>query len=232
MKDFSFSSVKHFRYERKFYIEELQTEEIEFMLKFHPIMFKEIHHERFVNNIYFDSFNLMHYFDNIDGISRRLKVRIRWYGNLLGFVKNPTLELKLKHNLHVGKILYPLKPFILDKNFSIDVIRKVFKESSLHDILQLNLKELGFSLLNRYKRKYFLSSNRKYRVTIDTNMQIYALSPHQNNFLYKLTDYSAIILELKYNDPHDKFVERITNYFPLRISRSSKYVEGVRRLYA
>ncbi len=231
MKQFAFAKVDNFRYERKFYITEMPTEEIESMLKFHPAIFKEIYYGRFINNIYFDTFNLMHYFESVEGVSSRMKVRIRWYNDLFGFIEKPILELKLKRNLHVGKLFYPLKPFIFDNNFSINTIRKILKESVLNDILYLNIRELKFSLLNRYKRKYFLSSNRKYRITIDNNLQSYALSPHQNNFLHKFSDYSASILELKYNDPHDGFVQDITNYFPFRLTKSSKYVEGINKLF-
>lgn len=230
MRDF-FSKVEHFRYERKFYIEGLARQEIETMLKFHPAIFIEIYHQRLVNNIYFDSFNLQHYFDHVSGTDKRLKVRVRWYGNLFGIIKNPTLELKFKHNLHVGKLLYPLKSFVLDNNFAIDVMHKVFKESSLDESLKLHLRELNFSLLNSYNRKYFLSADRNYRITIDTDMQIYELSPYQNNFLCRSTNDADTILELKYNKPQDEFAHFITNYFPFRIARSSKYVDGITKLH-
>lgn len=226
-----FSNIKHFRCERKFYIEGLTRKEVETILRFHPAIFKEIYYKRSVNNIYFDSFNLQHYFDNVSGVDKRLKVRIRWYGNLFGFIEKPTLELKLKHNLHAGKLFYPLKPFTLDNSFSIDVIHKIFNESSLHGVLKLRLKELKFSLLNNYNRKYFLSSNSKYRITIDTDMQAFKLAPYQNNFLSKSTNYTTTILELKYDNSYDEFTDSITNYFPFRITRSSKYVDGIVRLH-
>lgn len=230
MKTLLFSNIKHFRCERKFYIEGQSSREIETILKFHPAIFREIYHGRTVNNIYFDSFNLQHYFDNVNGVDRRLKVRVRWYGELFGFIENPVLELKLKHNLHIGKLLYPLKSFTLDTNFSIDVMREVFKKSSLQEILRLRLKELGLSLVNSYNRKYFLSSDSSYRITIDTGMQVYKLVPHQNNFLHKSIDCANTILELKYDNPNDRFAADITNYFPFRITRSSKYVDGIARL--
>lgn len=232
MKNLLFTYTKGFRYERKFFIEELTREEVESIIKLHPAIFREIYQERTVNNIYFDSFNLQHYFDNINGVDRRLKVRIRWYGDLFGFVENPALELKIKHNLHVSKLLYSLKSFILDDNFSIDIIRKALKETSLPDSLKLHLAELDFSLLNSYNRKYFLSSDRKYRLTTDSDMKVYKLLPYKNNFLDNTIDSTNIILELKYNMLQDKFVDIITNYFPFRITRNSKYVEGIRKIYA
>src|SRR3989338_1378105 len=227
MKNFFFSNVNNFRYERKFYIERLKKEDVEAMLKLHPAIFREIYHERTINNIYLDLFNLQNYFDNLNGIDRRLKVRIRWYGNLLGLIENPMLELKLKHNLHCGKLASPLKSFTIDNNFSIGVMRSVFKNSSLNEALSLYLKELNFSLLNSYNRKYFLSADKGYRITLDTNLSSYGLSPYSNNFLYKVSDYIGVILELKYNKPQDVFVENITNYFPFRMTRNSKYAAGI-----
>ena len=231
MKNLFFSTVKNFRYERKFYVEGLTREEIETILKFHPAIFREIYHKRTVNSIYFDSFNLQHYFDNINGVEKRLKVRIRWYGNLFGFIENPVLELKLKHNLHVGKLQYPVKPFTLDNDFSSDVMRKVFEESSFPPAIKLHLMELNFCLLNSYSRRYFLSSDRKYRITLDVDRQVYRLFPCQNNFLYKSTDSATVILEVKYNKIQDEFVDNITNHFPFRITRSSKYADGIAKLH-
>lgn len=230
MRDYLFSNVAHFRYERKFYIEGLSRQDIEALLRFHPAVFCEIYHSRWVNNIYFDSFALRHYFDNINGESKRLKVRIRWYGELFGFIEKPTLELKLKHNLHIGKIFYPLKTFTLDNNFSIDSMREIFRNSFIPDFLILHLMESNFTLLNRYKRKYFLSADKKYRITIDTDIEAHKLSPHQNSFLHKTIDYNNLLLEIKYNQPHDNFVDRITNYFPFRMTRSSKYIDGITKL--
>lgn len=227
MKNILFSSVKNFRFERKFYIEDYTKADIEILLKHHPAMFREIYCERTVNNIYFDSFNLQHYFDNVNGVSQRLKVRVRWYGDLFGFVERPILEFKLKHNFHVGKLSYPLKPFTLDNKFSLAGMHKVFNESDVPDALKHHLRELNFSILNSYRRKYFLSSDKQYRITTDVDLEVYKLSSYQNNFLSKVRDKMNVILELKYNLTQDQFVHRITNYFPFRMTRNSKYVDGI-----
>ena len=57
MKDFVFSNIKQFRYERKYFIENMSRETIETLIKLHPAIFREIYCERRVNNIYFDSFD-------------------------------------------------------------------------------------------------------------------------------------------------------------------------------
>lgn len=231
MENFIFTNLRNFRYERKFFSKTLKQENVEAILKFHPAMFKEIYQARTVNNIYFDSLGLNHYRDNIDGVSRRLKVRIRWYGEMFGPIEKPILELKIKHNLHTGKIFYSLIPFVLDNKFTIKTIKEVFKKSPLPPMLKLYLDRLTFSLLNTYRRKYFLSRDNKYRITMDIDRKIFRLSPHQNNFLYKYTDYDTVILELKYGESQCKFVNTITNFFPFRITRGSKYIDGINQLY-
>lgn len=231
MKELLLSDVKSFRYERKFYITELNKFEIEYAIKLHPAFFKEIYYERAVNNVYFDTIEMDHYFDNVNGENERIKVRIRWYGDLFGFVKEPVLEIKIKHNLHVGKLAYTLKPFSLDSNFSIDTAHKIFSEANVSDKLKLFLKKHIFSLLNTYRRTYFLSSDRKYRITIDNNLKAYRLSPRSNNFLKKIEDNNCVILELKYNEESNKFADNLTNAFPFRMTRSSKYVKAINELF-
>ena len=45
-------------------------------------MFREIHNERIVNSIYFDTDELKNVWDNINGFSDRSKLRLRWYNKL------------------------------------------------------------------------------------------------------------------------------------------------------
>ena len=90
--------AKDLRYERKYCVSELMHEEIEGLLKLHPAVFQEIYHKRTVNNIYLDTHDLRLYKDNIDGKDSRIKLRVRWYGDLFGKVKNPFLEVKIKRS--------------------------------------------------------------------------------------------------------------------------------------
>jgi SPX domain protein involved in polyphosphate accumulation len=82
------------RCERKFLVDDLSVDEIEDVILHHPAMFKPIFSERFVNNIYFDSLEFMSYYQAIEGLAQRKKIRIRWYGDLSGFIKSPILETK------------------------------------------------------------------------------------------------------------------------------------------
>ncbi len=222
----------NWRYERKFIISELDKYEIESIVRLHPALFSEIHHERSVNNIYFDSISMVNYHDNLDGKSQRMKIRIRWYGDLFGTIKHPMLEIKTKNGVVGSKISYPLETIIVDESLTIDSIRKIFKESNIPDAIKLRLLDLKFSLLNCYKRKYFLSADKKFRITIDSDLRFLRLSPLGNTFAHVLVDHTNTILELKYEKEADGYADGITNYFPFRMTKSSKYMAGIELLNA
>ena len=81
------------RFERKFIIPESFTHSIEEVIKSNSALMRKIYYPRFINNIYFDNPRFQFYFENIDGVCERKKMRIRWYGNLKGRIKKPVLEL-------------------------------------------------------------------------------------------------------------------------------------------
>ncbi|MDX5584870.1 MAG: VTC domain-containing protein [Aureibaculum sp.] len=225
------SELNSLRYERKFFISELSKYEIEAIVKLHPSMFDEIYYERNINNIYFDSFDMTNFFDNVDGLSQRVKFRIRWYGELLGFIEKPVLEVKIKQGQLGGKLHYPLESFILDEHLTNDKMRKIISTAKIPDELKYRMMSLNFTLLNCYTRKYFQSKDKKYRITIDSDMKYVQLSHLYNSYLNELVDYSNNILELKYDKEDDEGARIITGYFLFRMTKSSKYVTGIEMLH-
>jgi len=225
-------NLKKFRYERKFLISGINRTEIESIIKLHPALFTEIFSERYVNNIYFDTFDKNNYFENINGNSERMKVRIRWYGSLFGKIENPTLELKVKKGLLGQKKRFSLLPFKLDHNIDyLDFFALVEKSGISKEIDKIGLKSLFPVILNGYKRKYFLSADKEYRITIDSDQIFYAIDKRNNSFMNKQEDRVNIVVELKYNFNKDKNADKITNIFPFRLSKNSKYVNGVNVCY-
>jgi len=224
------SSNFDFRYERKFLITGLTVHEVEHVVKYNPAMFREIYHQRFVNNIYMDYFNLKNFFENVEGSQKRLKARIRWYGDLLGHVEKPVLELKIKDALLGRKESFELGSFLLDKEFNLGNILDLFKKAKIPNKTRGDLLAMEFSLVNRYSRKYYMSADQDYRVTIDSGMEFYNISQRANNFLHKSSDFSSIVLELKYNHDKDGRADRIASKFPFIMTKNSKYVSGLERL--
>lgn len=221
----------NYRYERKFFISELSDKEVEAIVKLHPALFSEIYHQRFVNNIYYDFLDLSNFYDNIDGVTNRIKFRIRWYGETFNVIKKPILELKIKNGLLGKKVSYLLRPFKIDRYINFQTISDSINRSDIPEIIKIKLKSSIPILLNHYTRKYFQSANRLYRITIDTYQIFYQINSQNISFSNKSKDDMNVILELKYDQDCETNANFITNYFPFRMTKSSKYVRGIYDLY-
>jgi len=218
------------RYERKFHITDLSYYEVEALVVNHPAIFSEVFHSRAINNIYFDSCAKESYFEAVSGLTKREKVRIRWYGELTEEIKSPILEIKLKNEFCVCKFSFPLDSFKIDHNLTMGTINRVIEKSKMPDLLKEELKAAEFSLLNRYQRKYFLSADKKFRITLDKDLENFEIRPFGNSFTHSYLDDRSTILELKYDVSGELNADQITNYFPFRMTKSSKYTAGVDRV--
>jgi hypothetical protein len=202
------------------------------MVKLHPAMFLEAYPRRFVNNLYLDSQAATNYFATINGLSERAKIRIRWYGELFGPVEKPVLELKVKSGSVGHKTCYPLQPFTVDETFLPANLANVFLTSNLPDTLKESLISLDVWLLNRYQRQYFQTVDRRYRLTIDWGMECYRAQKIAKGFHYKSVDTAYTIVELKYRCTDQEGADAISSHFPFRLTKNSKYVNGLDRLYS
>lgn len=219
-----------YRYEYKYKLTDISMHDVEHFVIHNPMGFYESYPPRHINNIYFDSLEMSNYFDNVIGVNERLKVRIRWYGDVLGHIEKPVLEFKVKRGMLSGKERFPLTSFTIDRKFTIETIRKVFECSHIPDEIKINLSTVNCTLLNHYERKYFENFDRKFRMTIDTNLQYYFLSLYFNTFLERYDDHRSLVLELKYSSEYDHLAQYVTQSLPFRISKSSKYVSGIEAL--
>ncbi len=218
------------RYERKFMIDAMTYHSVEQQIRIHPAAFSPIYHPRYINNIYMDTNELDFYYDNVSGKSGRRKARIRWYGDIHGFIEKPVLEFKIREGMLGNKISFALKPFHFDESFNSDQLIHVFRNSDLPLWALENLLQFKPALLNRYKRKYFLSFDNKFRLTIDDELSYYKIGENNNNFIeeYRSDD---IIVELKYNREFDDIAPLVSNKLPFRLTKSSKYVNGIEYLH-
>jgi hypothetical protein len=217
------------RYERKFVTTELGVAETEALIRFHPALFREAYHPRYVNNIYLDTPSLEHYHANVKGVARRVKCRIRWYGSPRGPVARPVLELKRKQGLVGSKESHPLQPFDLEDGFDPELL---FAKSELPAPLLCDLAPLRPVLINRYRRRYFVSRDGIYRITVDSDLGYRGVAEGVHRFRSWVGNDGRVIIELKYGLGHEDEASRIATRFPFRVTRSSKYVIGVDALYA
>ena len=222
--------AEEFRYERKFVSQNLRESDFRHLMRIHPSCFSKIFKQRQVNSIYFDTHDLVNCKDNLAGISNRLKIRIRWYGNTFGEIKNPVLELKIKKGELGKKISFKLKDFRIDKPFSNQTLQEALLDSNLPDWLNEKLKSYKAIILISYKREYFRSKDKKFRITLDNDLSFFKIRDKINHFKEVRQDKSTQIIELKYNFIDEFLASTISNLFPFRLTANSKYVWGIKLL--
>jgi len=206
--------LKHsWRYEIKYVIDIRDFDALRKMIAHHPASFSKAFPDRRVNNIYLDTLDFVKVRENLAGISDRDKYRIRWYGND-HIEAEKTLEQKIKKNSLGRKNHYKLgKSFELPKSANAQFLK------------------LTPTLQNSYNRSYFLDLSNKFRLTIDT--QISYLMPQSNLPNPGFSDYeNYAIMEMKFDQSDFQYFEEIEKHISFRVSKNSKYVNGVMKLYA
>jgi hypothetical protein len=224
-------SPSHWRYERKFTIHAVPLAEVLARVRRHPSMFREVYPSRVINNVYLDSPSLRDYHDHVSGTAHRVKTRIRWYGPLRGAIDHPVLEHKIKRGLVNGKQSYPLPPLYLNGSIDRDALAASFGRASLPDLVRARLHHLQPSLINRYQRHYFQSADRRFRLTVDAELDFYSANSGAASTTATANGRDLIILELKFDPEHAEAAEAVTNAFPFRLNRCSKYVLGLEQLH-
>ena len=82
------------------------------------------------------------------------------------------------------------------------------------------------TLLNTYKRSYFVTPDHKFRMTVDRDMDFVPLigGRGEKSIPFQV---SNIVVELKYDQDWDDEVNEILKYIPFRQTKNSKYVTGM-----
>ena len=186
--------------------------------------------DRVVNNVYFDSPTFYLYHLSSEGISDRKKIRIRWYGDTFGENIPAFLEVKSKMGLVVEKLncrLGNLKitPDRILKNGFNDVIPRTVPVNLYSD-----LQVMKPVLVNRYLRRYYTSTRMDIRITIDSDLE-FALPRQTVHSRFSGRYCSDRILEIKYPAGLDEYMPSLTQKFPFRLARVSKYVHGIGLFY-
>lgn len=170
---------------------------------------------RQISSIYLDTLNFDFAKDNINGVSRRKKIRFRWYNDDYSKIY---LEEKNKQNFFVKKNISKAIDFVNQKDL-VQNLKKYF----------LNLDKINnnfnyqFVLKTNYLRSYWISNDKKIRATIDTNLNT---SPINN--LSRRLELNETILELKFSPSNENFFRNlfIQNNFNLRSKKYSKYLQS------
>lgn len=196
----------------------------------HPSRFYSPFPDRRVNNIYFDGYQYTAYTENLSGASERTKVRYRWYGESIKPCAG-VLEVKRKRNYFGWKLHYRVNnaPYSSECNWS-SIRKNIRVQISEQGRFWLDLNPFPV-LLNRYLRRYFISGDEQIRVTIDTNQAVWDQRfKSKPNFFYKANLPDTLIVEIKFDRKDREYASQIIQGLPLRVSRHSKYITGVKTI--
>jgi SPX domain protein involved in polyphosphate accumulation len=219
------------RYERKFVEEKRSYEEVKNWILTHPHFFSPQYFPREVNNIYFDTPGFDFYRDNVEGEMNRKKIRIRWYGNREDPQPTVALEYKIKRGLLGTKKTYHLHDFLGAGTWTSRKLFTWLQEQYLPFPILQELKNLRPVLLNHYSREYFSNKDQSIRITLDKNLRYQPFPPFQsmsNSLRHKR---ESVIMEIKYPPQLEEQMQYTVQHFPFRLSKSSKYVEGLQTIF-
>ena len=203
-------------------------------IKLHKFNFFKEYEDRNVNNIYFDSFNYKAFNDNLSGLPSRLKVRYRWYGEL--FSENNTnegsLEFKFRKNVYGYKKVFKIKNLTLNLNSKWSEIKNKILNALTPEYKILYNRNSEKILINQYKREYFISKNKKLRITLDKNIKIFdqRFTFEKPNFKFKNYTQDYSVMEFKFNKEDKILLNDLDISVPIKASRNSKYINGVRSI--
>jgi len=215
------------RYEVKMTCDEINLHNVRAWINLHPDTFFEAYPPRRVNSLYFDTFARDCLNDNLIGVSKRTKLRLRWYGKDFTAVRG-ILELKCKSNQLGWKEHHPV-PVAFDlTTLSWRTMMERLREQ-VDGLFAVWLSATDQpTLINSYMREYYESIDRQVRVTIDYDLVAYEQVMYPApNLLIRAPIPKPIVIEVKSDAALHRRVSNVLSRFPLEVGRNSKYVNGV-----
>ena len=189
-----------------------------------------------VRSVYFDTPSFDFYFEKIEGIKNRKKVRLRGYDED-GPEGTVFLEIKRKYDIPIVKYRSPLKfghalEIFREHNLNGYAIEKFSSvegyENSKRFFYQVFSKNLRPVVLVVYEREPYLNKfDKTVRITFDKNLRGLGFPALEN--LYSEEDlasalHNKFIMEVKFNNTFPNWLNPVISKFGLRRQSASKYV--------
>lgn len=195
-------------------------------IRLHRRGFHTAYPPRRVNNIYFDTEDLASVRDNVAGIGRRVKARLRWYGPTW-HVDRGVFELKCKLGLLGWKLSHPIEEALdLSRDRWSSIVRALGERLPDRPRTHLLLAHRPV-IINRYRREYFVAADGKARVTLDSDLAVYAQwAAARPNLLRAEPDPHRAILEVKMSPGELDRLAEVLDGFAVTVSKHSKFVAG------
>ncbi len=237
METFERRELKYFI--PKTYLDKLRKKFLENM-EYDPFCRKGVLYSPYtVRSIYLDTRNYLFYYEKVDGLKIRKKLRIRTY-NTPESSEDAFLEIKRKFNNIVYKervkTLFPETPQLF--NGLLPRLKEekpsFLDRSALGKFAYLTKRlQLKPQVLITYEREaLYALDDPKIRVTFDINVRSFAFPDLEDMYrekdLMTIND-DAFILEIKFNGRMPVWIRQIVREFNLRVQAISKYCRGLDR---
>ena len=180
-----------------------------------------------VRSLYFDSINDIDYYEKLDGLINRKKIRLRIYESNAKKIK---LELKSKYDYHQQK-----ESLIINREEAEELIKENYGVLLNHEE-EIAKKMYTILTTNCYKPKVIIeyqriayTTNNNTRITFDYDIkrsnQVEDLFKEEINYL-NITPPQNIVLEIKFNRFLEPYISNILGKYIARKESVSKYVMG------
>jgi len=214
------------RYEIKLVCPAVHMPQVRALVRLHPEGFRVTYPPRWVNSVYFDSFDVEGVLDNLDGASERDKLRWRWYGSDW-LIERSHLELKRKRGMAGFKELCPIDASFNPRQATwSDALAFLRRHATQHFRVWLSQVSCA-TILTRYEREYYASPDGEIRLTLDTRLstfdQRFSRRPNLNR---PSPPPGTLLIELKAGASQAQRLSQVINALPFRPERNSKYVNG------
>ncbi|MFN4151546.1 MAG: VTC domain-containing protein [Candidatus Sericytochromatia bacterium] len=189
-----------------------------------------------ISSLYYDNDDLDFFWDKIEGIKYRRKIRIRVYPeDNFENIKSGIVEIKQRINRTVQKrrLKLDLKDAykLCSSDFDYSKLDKLDKEVASEIDYLVKVKDLQPSCIIKYHRKAFMGDiyNPGLRITFDTDLRYrinnFKLDRNDEGYLFLPENYC--IMEVKVNDVIPDWVTSIVSKHNCQIQRISKYCAGL-----
>ncbi|PIT86725.1 MAG: hypothetical protein COU33_01540 [Candidatus Magasanikbacteria bacterium CG10_big_fil_rev_8_21_14_0_10_43_6] len=177
-----------------------------------------------VRSLYFDTLANTAYYDKIDGVSKRAKVRMRMYNGDLGTIK---LEIKEKHGDVVRKISSQIDEHVAQHLIQKGIDAHEFDVAAIDSEMRQYLDRDIYKpvVMIEYIREAFWGQINDVRITFDSHVKKKEYTKdflHANAVLERAEELPFVILEVKFNTSLPPYISRLltfNNHHRLAISK-------------
>ncbi|MEE3331376.1 MAG: VTC domain-containing protein [Myxococcota bacterium] len=225
-------TLDRLRYEIKFVAPANERSSILQWVRNHSAGFSRPYPDRQINNVYFDSHELSAFHENVSGVSRRSKVRWRWYGESNSSDRG-TLEVKRRRGGLGWKLSYKTRGANIGGRAAggwRSIRQTIRRDLDPGARVWFDANPLTV-LINHYERRYFVSGDGAVRLTVDWNQRVYDQKLRSTPNIKRASNLpETIVVELKFPVQEHNHASSMVQGMPLRLSRNSKYVIGVQSI--